>query len=203
MKLYYFPGACSLAAHISLREAGIPFDVVRIDPHSKRTEDGLDFAQANPKGYVPALRLDDGQVLTENVAVLSYIGSLNGAKLAPPVGSFEWYRMLEWLAFINSEVHKSFTPLFMPVPEEVKQYARGTISKRLGWLQSAFGSRSYLLGARLTVADFYLFTILGWGAHVGVDIGQWPALKSFHDRIGARPAVLEARKAESSPQAGH
>jgi glutathione S-transferase len=197
MKLYYFPGACSLAANISLREAGIPFELVRVDWQSKRGEDGESLEHVNSKGYVPALRLDDGQVLTENVAVLAYIGSLNpGAKLAPPAGSFESYRLLEWLAFINSEVHKSFGPLFAPVPDEMKQVLRGNITKRLGWLQGAFGGRTYLLGEQFTVADAYLFTILSWGSHVGIDIAQWPALKGFHERIGARPAVVAALKAE-------
>jgi len=198
MKLYYAPGACSLASHIALREAGVPFELARLDWATHRTEDGKDLSQVNSKGYVPVLRLDDGQVLTENIAVLSYVASLNpGAKLAPAPGSLEAFRHLEWLAFISTEVHKSFSPLFAAAAtEEVKQFALANVMKRLAWLQGAFGSRTYLLGEQFTAADCYLFTILGWGAHVKVDIGQWPALKSYHGRIGARPAVLEALKTE-------
>jgi glutathione S-transferase len=198
MKLYYAPGACSLATHIALREAGVPFELARLDWATHRTEDGQDLAQVNSKGYVPALRLDDGQVLTENVAVLAYVASLNpSAHLAPAAGSFEACRHLEWLAFISTELHKSFSPLFVHgATEDVKQFALGNVAKRLGWLQGVFGARSYLLGEQVTVADFYLFTILSWGAFVNVDISQWPALKSFHERIAARPRVLEALQAE-------
>jgi glutathione S-transferase len=197
MKLYYFPAACSLAANICLREAAVAFDPVRVDLRTGRIEDGRDFTQVNSKGYVPALQLDDGQVLTENVAVLCYIAGLNpAAKLAPPAGSLQWYRMLEWLAFTSSEVHKSFSPLFAPTtPEAVKQFMHARIATRLGWLAGVIGP-SYLLGEQFTVADAYLFTILGWGGHVGVDIGQWPALKSFHERVRARPATLAALTAE-------
>jgi glutathione S-transferase len=195
MKLYISPGACSMASNIALQEAGIQFEMSKVDRRTKRA-DGVDFVTINPKGYVPALRLDDGQVLTENVAVLQYIADLNpAAKLAPPAGTMERYRLQEWLSFINSEVHKSFTPLFSTeATEDTKTYARNYLAKRLAYLESALGDKKYLMGEQFTVADAYLFTVLGWGVHVGVEIG--PKLKSYSDRIRARPHVIEAMTAE-------
>lgn len=196
MKLYYLTGACALASAISLLEAGQKFELVKVDRHTRKTADGLDFNEINPKGYVPALKLDDGEVLTENVAVLQYIGDLNpAAKLAPPAGTMERYRLLEWLAFISTEVHKSFSPLFRKdAPEEVKQYARRNLTLRLDYLQRILANRSFLLGEQFTVADAYLFTVLGWSGYVDVDIG--PQLKRYVERIGARPHVIAAMKAE-------
>jgi glutathione S-transferase len=195
MKLYYTTGACSMASNIALREAGIPFEMSKVDKRTKRV-DGVEFVTINPKGYVPALRLDDGQVLTENVAVLQYIADLNpAAKLAPPAGTMERYRLQEWLSFINSEVHKAFTPLFSSeATEETKTYARNYLTKRLAYLGGALGDNKYLMGEQFTVADAYLFTVLGWGAHAGVDIG--PKLKSYVERVRARPHVIEAMTAE-------
>ena len=195
MKLYILPGACSLASNIALREAGITFELAKVDRRTKRV-DGVEFATINPKGYVPALRLDDGQVLTENVVVLQYIADLNpGAKLLPPVGTFERYRAQEWLSFINSEVHKSFSPLFSAeATEDTKTYARNNLLKRLAYVEGALGDRKYLLGDQFTVADAYLFTALTWAAHVAVDIG--PKLKSYVDRVRERPHVIEAMTAE-------
>ena len=195
MKLYYMTGACSLASAISLLEAGLKFELVKVDRHTRRTADGLDHNQLNPKGYVPVLKLDNGEVLTENVAVLLYIADQNpAAKLAPPAGTLEHYRLVEWLAFINSEVHKAFSPLFRKdAPEEVKQYTRKNLAPRLEYLQRILASRNFLMGEQFTVADAYLFTVLGWSTHVDVDIGQ---LKRYVERIGARPRVIEAMKAE-------
>ena len=195
MKLYISPGACSMASNIALHEAGIQFEISKVDRRTKRA-DGVDFVTINPKGYVPALRLDDGQVLTENVAVLQYIGDLNpAAKLAPAAGTMERYRLQEWLSFINSELHKSFSPLFnSEATEDTKTYARNYLAKRLANLESALGDKKYLMGDQFTVADAYLFTVLGWGAHVAVDIG--PKLKSYVDRVRARPHVIEAMTAE-------
>ena len=195
MKLYISTGACSMASNIALHEAGIQFELTKIDRRTKRV-DGVDFATINPKGYVPALRLDDGQVLTENVAVLQYIADLNpAAKLAPAAGTMERYRLQEWLSFINSELHKSFTPLFSSeATEDMKTYARNYLAKRLSYLEGALGDKKYLMGDQFTVADAYLFTVLGWGSHVGVDIG--PKLKSYVDRVRARPHVIEAMTAE-------
>ena len=195
MKLYYLTGACSMASNIALREAGIPFEMAKVDRRTKHV-DGVEFVTINPKGYVPALRLDDGQVLTENVVVLQYIADLNpAAKLAPPAGTMERYRLEEWLSFINSELHKGMSPLFSSeATEETKTYARNYVLKRLAYVDGALGGNTYLMGNQFTVADAYLFTVLGWGAKVGVDIG--PKLKSYVERVQARPHVLEAMTAE-------
>jgi glutathione S-transferase len=198
MKLYYFTGACSLASNIALREGGVPFELVKVDRRTHKAADGLDFNEVNPKGYVPALALDNGEVLTENVAVLQYIADRNpAAKLAPAAGTMERYHLVEWLAFINSEVHKNFSPLFREdAHDEVKQYARKLLSARLDYLNRAIGNRTFLAGEQFTVADAYLFTVLGWGRHVNVDIGRWPQLQRYVERVGARPHVIEALKSE-------
>jgi glutathione S-transferase len=198
MKLYYFPAACSQAADISLREAGLKFELVKVDRHTRKAADGLDFNEVNPKRYVPALTLDSGEVLTENVAVLLYIADRNpAAKLAPPEGTLERYRLIESLSFINSELHKTFTPMFRAdAPEESKQYARKNLTAQLDYTQRALGERSFLVGEVFTVADAYLFTVLSWGSYVKLDIGQWPQLQRYTQRIGARPHVIEALKAE-------
>jgi|SRR5882757_5454920 len=195
MKLYLTPGTCSMASNIALHEAGIPFELVKVDKRTKRAN-GIDFLTINPKGYVPALQLDDGQVLTENVVVLQYIADLNpAAKLAPPAGTMERYRLQEWLSFINSEVHKSFSPLFSSeATEDIKTYARNILAKRLAYVEKALGDNKYLLGDQFTIADAYLSTVLGWGSHVAVDIG--PRLKAYLDGVRARPHVIEAMTAE-------
>lgn len=198
MKLYYLKGACSLASYISLNEAGAKFEAVEVDHKTRKTSSGEELNSINSKGYVPVLRLDNGEILTENVAVLNYIGDLNpAAKLAPQAGTLERYRLIEWLAYINSEVHKNFSPLFNPSnSEDIKNLARGNIKKRLDWIEKALGSNSYLMGSQFTVADAYLFVVLGWTSHVGMDLAQWPALKRHNERVAARPHVLAARKAE-------
>jgi len=198
MKLYYFSGACSLASNISLREAGLEFELVRLDRRTRKTADGLDFHEVNPKGYVPALRLDSGEVLTENVAVLQYIADRNpAAKLAPPAGTMERYHLIEWLGFISSEIHKNFSPLFREdAHEEVKQYARRNLTGRLDYLNRAMGEGPYLMGDTFTVADAYLYTVLGWAHFVKVDLAQWLQLQRYVERVGGRPHVVEALKSE-------
>jgi glutathione S-transferase len=198
MKLYYFSGACSLASNIALREAGLNFELVKVDRRTRKTGDGLDYDEVNPKGYVPALRLESGEVLTENIAVLQYIADQSPeAKLAPPAGTMDRYRLIEWLAFISTEIHKSFSPLFRDdAHAEVKQHARKHITARLGYLNGAMGSRSFLMGEQFTVADAYLFTVLGWGRYVDVQLSQWPQLQRHHERVGARPHVIAALKSE-------
>jgi glutathione S-transferase len=198
MKLYYMKGACSLASYISLNEAGIKFEAIKVDHGTHKTPDGQDFNAMNTKGYVPALRLDNGELLTENVAVLQYIADLNPAsKLAPAAGTLERYRLMEWLSYINSEVHKSFGPLFSPdASEDVKKYARANLTKRVDWLEKALGSNTFLMGEQFTVADAYLYVVLSWSSHVGVDLGRWPALKRHNERVAARPHVIAALKAE-------
>jgi len=198
MKLYYLAGACSLASYIALTEAGLKFEAAAIDRKSRKTADGEELIRLNPKGYVPILRLDSGEILTENVAVLQYIADRNPAsKLAPAFGTIERYRLMEWLSFINSEVHKNFGPLFYPsAPEDMKKFARDNLNKRLGWLDGALGSKSFLMGETFTVADAYLFVVLGWSGRVGIDLGQWPNLKRLHQSVGARPSVIAAMKGE-------
>ena len=198
MRLYTMPGACSLAANIALREAGVPFELVKVSHHTHKTHDGVDLSQINSKGYVPALVLDNGELLTENAALLPYIADLKpAAHLAPPNGTLERYRLVEWLAFLNSEVHKSFSPLFVPnASEDMKQYARANLAKRLGWVSQRLGSQPYLTGEHFTVADAYLFVVLSWTGHVAVDLGEWPNLKAFQERVAARPHVIEALASE-------
>ena len=198
MKLYYFSGACSLASNIALREAGLPFELVKVDRRTRKAADGLDFNEVNPKGYVPTLTLDNGEVLTENVAVLQYIADRNPAsKLAPPAGTLERYRLMEWLGFISSEIHKNFSQLFREdAAEETRQYVRKVLSNRLDYLNRTIGDGPFLMGEQFTVADPYLFTVLGWGPHLDFDLGKWPQLQRYMERVGARPQVVEALKAE-------
>ena len=203
MMLYYMKGACSLASYISLNEAGIHFEAVEVDHKTHRTRDGVALNTINSKDYVPTLRLNNGEILTENVAVLSYIGDLNpGAKLAPPAGSFERFRLLEFLAYIASEIHKNFGPLFdLKGNEDVKRFARANLKKRLPWLEQALGSKPFLMGTQFCVADAYLYVVLSWSSHVGMDLTQWPALKAHNERIGKRPSVIAARDAEGLAKA--
>jgi glutathione S-transferase len=198
MKLYYLKGACSLASYISLCEAGVKFDAVAVDRHTRKTSDGEEFAKVNPKGYVPALRLDNGEVLTENVAVLQYIADLAPAgKLAPPAGTLARFRMVEWLAFVNGEIHKSVSPAFNPAAgDEVKAFGKANLTRRLDWLDQEWGSRQFLMGDQFTVADAYLWVVFGWLPRVGFDTSKWPNLKAFHERVAQRPAVQQALKGE-------
>jgi glutathione S-transferase len=197
MKLYIAPGTCSLAPHIALREAGARFDLAIVDLKTRRADDGTNFAELNPKGYVPALRLDDGQVLTENVVVLLYIADRHPAARLAPSETLERYRLIEWLCFINSELHKAFSPLFSPAaPESMQQYARTLIGRRLGYLQGAIGDAEFVIGGRFTVADAYLFTVLSWCAEVDIDLERWPGLVRYKEALRTRPAVLSALEAE-------
>lgn len=198
LKLYYMPGACSLASHIALREAGLQFETVKVDGRNKTTASGENYLDVTPKGYVPALRFDDGAVLTEGTAILPWIADRNAASgLAPAAGTLARYRLHEWLGYINSEVHKGFGPFFNPAATDaMKQAAAETLKKRLGYIESQLGGKSFLLGEQFTVADCYLFTILGWLRYAGLELSQWPALQAYHARIAARPAVIAAMKAE-------
>jgi glutathione S-transferase len=199
MKLYYMAGACSLATHLCLYEAGAKFEATGLDRKNRTFADGEAIDKVNPKGYVPILKLDNGQVLTENVAILLYVADLYpAAKLAPPVGtSLERYRLIEWLSFINSEVHKGFTPMFYPeATEELKKYALANLNKRLGWLNTTIGTRKFLAAEHFSAPDAYLFTVLGWAGYVKMDLGQWPNLKRYHGELATRPSVVSALKAE-------
>ena len=197
MKLYYSPGACSLSPHIVSREAGIALDLKKVNTKDKSIDGGGDYWKVNPKGYVPALELDDGQVLTEGPAIVQYLADQKPeAGLAPRAGSFERYQLQEWLNFISTEIHKQFSPLFKPnTPEEYKKVAKDNLAARFAWLDQELGSREYLNG-RFSVADAYLFTLLKWTKPTQIDLTRWPNLTAYMSRIGARPKVQEALKAE-------
>ncbi|MBL8394674.1 MAG: glutathione transferase GstA [Candidatus Accumulibacter sp.] len=199
VKLYYAPGTCSLAAHIALREAGLGFELVRVDIRRRQLADGSSFSAINPKGYVPVLEIEDGVRLTEVSAIVQYIADrIPERGLAPRPYMLERYRLQEWLAFISSELHKTFSPLFRPdTPEEYKPRLRESIGGRLAYVADCLSSSHYLLGDRFTVADAYLFTVLDWGRAVGIDIAQWPALPAFQERVRQRQSVLDALEAES------
>jgi glutathione S-transferase len=198
MQLYFSPGACSLATHITLREAGLPFELKRADTKTKKLADGSDFWAVNSKGSVPALRLDDGQVLTEGVVIMQYLADQRpDSGLVPKAGTLERYRVLEWLNYLTSEVHKSFSPLFNPAAAaEVKAYTLANLEKKLDWTNAQLGAKKYLTGDTFTIADAYLFTLINWTYFVGIDLGKWPALKDFHARVAARPKVQQALDAE-------
>lgn len=198
MKLYYSPGACSLSPHIVLREAGLPFDLEKVDLKTKLTEAGTDFRSVNPKGYVPALALDDDAVLTEGPAIVQYLADLvPDKKLAPAAGTLERYRLIEWLNFIATELHKSFSPLFNPkTPDDWKALVHSLLAQRIEFVAQHLNNHAYLMGDAFSVADAYLFTVLSWGKWVGIDIARWPAVKTYTDRIADRPAVHAALLAE-------
>jgi glutathione S-transferase len=198
MQLYYSPGACSLASHITLREAGLPVELKKTDTKTKKLEDGSDYFAVNSKGAVPALRLDDGQVLTEGPAILQYLADQKPeSKLVPKAGTLERYRVLEWLNFITSEVHKGFSPLFNPAADpKVKEYTTQNLEKRFDWINKQLAGKQYLTGDQFTIADAYLFVVTNWSNFVGIDLGRWPALKAFVERVAARPKVQEALAAE-------
>jgi glutathione S-transferase len=200
MKLYYAPGACSLAAHIVLREIDRTFDLERVDLKTHRTARGVDYYTINPKGYVPALQLDGlgSDILTENVAVLSYLADLSTtAHLAPPSGTFARYHLLEWLAFVSTEVHKQFGPLFSPTtPAATQEYQRGRIGQRFLYLQDVLDDRAFLMGESFTVADAYLFVMMTWCERFHLDLKLWPNLDDYYLRCRNRPAVQAAMTAE-------
>lgn len=198
MKLYYLQGACSLASLISLLEAGVTFEPVAVDRKSRKLPDGRDYVAVNPKGYVPALELDDGEVLTENTAVLPYIADLNPhAKLAPPVGTRARFRLQEWLGYLNSELHKNFSTLFNPsAPEAMKTIAKDNIARRVAFIEERLGDKPFLLGETFSVADAYLYVILSWRHKLGVDLSGFPKVTALYERVRARPTVQRARKAE-------
>ena len=198
MKLYFAPGACSLSPHIVLREAGLPFETMKVSTKTKKTDDGGDYLQVNPKGYVPTLELDDGQRLTEGPAIVQYIADkAPGSKLAPANGTLERYRLQEWLNFITSELHKQFSPLFNPAtPDETKKQQVARLGGRYDWLNEQLTGKDYLMGNQFTVADAYLFTVLRWSGYAGLDLAKWPAVQQYVARVAARPHVQAALKAE-------
>lgn len=197
MKLYYTPGACSLAPHIALREAGLKFEIEKVDLAAKKTERGTDYLSVNPKGYVPALQLDNGEVLTEVSALLQYVADQKpAANLIPAAGTKERYRVLEWVGFTATEIHKGFGPLWKPnTPEAFKATVRETLAARFTYIESQLGQQ-YLTGPQFTIADAYLFTVASWSNYQNIDLAPYAKLRGFLARVAARPAVQAAMKAE-------
>lgn len=198
MKLYFSPGACSLSPHIALREAGLAFEPVLASTKSHKLQDGTDYYGINPLGYVPMLELDDGTRLREGPAIVQYIADLAPNKnLAPANGTLSRYRLQEWLTFIGTEMHKTYSPMFNPnMPEEAKAIFRTKLQSRYEWLDGELEGKDYLMGDHFTVADGYLFTVTNWTKPTGVDISPYANVQAWHARVGARPAVQEAMKTE-------
>jgi len=198
MKLYYFPGACSLSPHIVAKEAGIELELEKVNLGTKKTEHGHDFIAINPKGYVPALQLDDGSVLTEGPAIVQYLADRKPEKnLIPANGSIERYRVLSWLAYINSELHKSFSPLFNPATSpEVRAERAEYLKRRFTYVDQELSGKSFLTGEQFTVADAYLFTVTNWASHAKLDLSAFANLGAFMQRVAARPAVKATLTAE-------
>jgi glutathione S-transferase len=198
MKLYYAPGVCSLSPHIVAREAGIPLELQKVDTKTKAMEGGGDYWKINGRGYVPALELDNGEILTEGPAIVQYLADQKpDSGLLPKSGSFERYRVQEWLNFLTSEIHKGFSPLFKPnTPEEYKKISKDNLATRFDWLDKQLAGKDYLMGKQFTVADAYLFVLLNWTKFQSIDLARWPNLAAFQARVGARPKVQEALQNE-------
>jgi glutathione S-transferase len=198
MKLYYAPGACSLSPHIVAREAGLKIELQKVNTKDKSMEGGGDYWKVNAKGYVPTLELDNGERLTEGPAIVQYLADQKPESgLAPKNGTLERYRLQEWLNFLTSEVHKQFSPLFKPnTPEDYKPVAKENLATRFNWLNEQLAGKDYLTGKTFTVADAYLFVLLGWTKATQIDLSKWPNLQAFHKRVAARPKVREAMQAE-------
>jgi len=200
MKLYYAPDTCSLSPHIVLRELALEFELVKVDNRGKLTTDGRDFRLINPKGYVAALELDDGQMLTEGPAIVQYLADLRPESgLAPPAGSWARVRLQEWLNFITSEIHAGSALLFnKSLPEAVLSLFREKLFRRFDFLQDTLAEKAFLMGSLFSVADAYLFTVLGWCKFFSIELDRWPALVAYRASISARPAVQAALRAEAA-----
>ena len=198
MKLYYSPGACSLSPHVVLREGQFDFQLERVDLQTGKTETGTDYKTISPNSYVPALQLDDGQVLTEGPAMVQYLADrVPEKRLAPAAGTLERYRLMEWLNFIAAELHKGFGALFNPkLPDAAKAVLRTRLESRLAYVDERLAGTTFAMGETFTVVDAYLFTVLGWSQYVGIDLAPWPALTAYLGRVAARPAVQAALAAE-------
>ncbi len=198
MKLYLTPGVCSLSPHIVLEEIGIAHETEAVNLKTKVTASGANFLAINPKGYVPALQLPGGELLTEGPAIVQYLADLKPEfKLAPPNGSLARYQLQSWLTFIGTELHKNFSPFFNPAAtDEMKAISRANIERRLGYVNEQLEGRAHLMGEDFTVADAYLFTVLGWARMIKLDLAPWPNVTAYQARVGARPAVQRALKAE-------
>jgi glutathione S-transferase len=197
MKLFYAPGACSQAPHIALNEAGLPYELVKVDLVKHTLADGTDYRAINPKGYVPFVQLGDGTYLSEASVILQYIADQKPGTIAPVFGTAARWKVMEWLAFISTEVHKGFGPLWNPqTPPEVRERAVQALGNRFALIAKTLGSQPYLAGQDFTIADAYLFVVLNWSKLLKVDLAPWPALTAFQQRIAARPAVQKTLKAE-------
>ena len=198
MKLYYSSGACSLSPHIVLLELGLPYTLEKMDFATKKTANGVDYSTINSKGAVPTLELDDGRRLTEGPAIVQYLADLKpDSGLAPRAGSFERYQLMEILNYITSELHKGFSPLFnSKISADWKAGALANLDKKFDWLTDFLKGKTFLMGNAFTVADAYLFTVLGWSGHVGIDLSKWPVLAAYRARIAQRPKVQQALKEE-------
>jgi glutathione S-transferase len=197
MKLYYAPGACSLAPHIALEEAGLPHELVKVDLMKHTLPDGSDFRAVNPKGYVPFIQLGDGTYMSEASVILQYIADQKPGTIAPPFGTPARWKLMEWLAFIATEVHKGFGPLWNPqTPPEVRERAIQALGNRFTLISQALGKQPYLTGNDFSIADAYLYTVVNWAGMLKLDLTPWPALVAFQQRVAARPAVQKALKAE-------
>ena len=194
MKLYYTPGACSLSPHIALLEAGLPYDLVKVDLRAKKLENGDDFLKVNPKGQVPVLVLDSGELVTEGPVIIQMIADKAAEKnLAPARDSTDRYKLLEWLNFITTELHKSFGPMFSPVlADDAKAFFKDRVMGKFKYVESQIAGRDYLMGSQFTVADGYLFTMLSWADRLKFDLSEMPNLLAYKARVGARPKVQEA-----------
>ncbi|VWX59373.1 Glutathione S-transferase GST-6.0 [Burkholderiales bacterium 8X] len=203
MKLYFSPGACSLSPHIVLHEAGLAFEPVMASTKTHKLADGGDYYEINPLGYVPMLELDDGTRLREGPAIVQYIADLAPAKnLAPAAGTLQRYRLQEWLNFIGTEMHKGYSPMFNPnMPEEAKTIAQTRLKSRYQWLDGQLKDKEYLMGEHFSVADAYLFTVTNWAKPTNLDLAPYPNVQAWHARVGERPAVQAALKAEADAKA--
>jgi glutathione S-transferase len=198
MKLYFSPGACSLSPHIAMYEAGLSFEAIMAPTKTHKLPDGSDFYAVNPLGYVPYLTLDDGRSLHEGPAIVQYIADqAPDKKLAPANGTYERYKLQEWLTFIGTELHKTFSPLFVPTTHpDTKAAAIERLQSRLQWVDGELAGKQYLMGDQFTVADGYLFVVTNWGQYVGLDLAPYANLVAYRARVAARPAVIAAMKAE-------
>ncbi|AXI02210.1 glutathione transferase GstA [Aquirhabdus parva] len=199
MKLYFAPETCSLSPHIVLRELELPFELIKVNNKTKITARGEDFWQINPKGYVAALQLDNGQILTEGSAIVQYLADLKPeALLAPQNGTWERVRLQEWLSFISSEIHCGMSPLFnRDIPEGVKDMFKSKLYKRFDFIELTLAEHDYLLGDSFSIADAYLFTVLGWVKFFAIDLSPWISIMKYRDRIQPRPSVVAALQAEA------
>ncbi|MCC6380067.1 MAG: glutathione transferase GstA [Burkholderiales bacterium] len=196
MKLYYSPGACSLAPHIALAEAGIPADIVRVDLRTHKLPDGSDYHKVNPKGYVPAVQLEDGTVLTEVSILLQYIADRKPGSLAPAFGNLERYKLMEWLNFVATEIHKTYGPLWHQPSDEVRASVIARLGKRYAIVEAQLAKHPFLAGSAFTIADAYLFTVTRWASMLKVDLSAFPHVAAYMKRIDERPAVKAAIAAE-------